>query len=50
MGVGFPFLRNVTGLSFFKLLGTGAGQGFSLAPLERLLTFFLLLAGIGLYH
>jgi len=32
MGVGFPFLRNVSGLSFFKLLGTGAGQGFSLAP------------------
>ena len=32
MGVGFPFLRNVPGLSFFKLLGTGAGQGFSLKP------------------
>jgi hypothetical protein len=32
MGVGFPFLRNVPGLSFFKLLGTGTGQGFSLAP------------------
>ena len=32
MGVGFPSLRNVPGLSFFKLLGTGAGQGFSLKP------------------
>ena len=32
IGVGFPFLRNVPGLSFFKLLGTGAGQGFSLKP------------------
>ena len=32
MGVGFPFLKNVPGLSFFKLLGTGAGQGFSLMP------------------
>ena len=32
MGVGFPFLQNVPGLSFFKLLGTGAGQGFSLTP------------------
>lgn len=32
MGLGFPFLQNVAGLSFFKLLGTGAGQGFSLMP------------------
>lgn len=32
MGIGFTFLQNTPGLSFFKLLGTGAGQGFSLQP------------------
>jgi heme-degrading monooxygenase HmoA len=32
MGIGFAALRNIQGLSFFKLLGTGAGQGFSLRP------------------
>ena len=32
MGIGFAFLQNTPGLSFFKLLGTGAGQGFSLQP------------------
>ncbi len=32
MGVGFVHLINVPGLSFFKFLGTGAGQGFSLRP------------------
>lgn len=32
MGIGFTYLQRIPGLCFFKLLGTGAGQGFSLRP------------------
>ena len=32
MGVGYRQLKNVEGLRFKKLLGTGGGTGFSLRP------------------
>jgi len=32
MGISFNQLQSIEGLSFFKMLGTGGGQGFSLRP------------------
>tara|TARA_B100001287_G_C22643662_1_gene511475 strand:+ start:847 stop:1518 length:672 start_codon:yes stop_codon:yes gene_type:complete len=32
MGEGYNFFKNVKGLLFFKFLGTGSGDGFSLFP------------------
>jgi hypothetical protein len=32
MGIAAPFFEKIPGLDFFKLLGTGGGNGFSLRP------------------
>ncbi len=53
MGMGFSFLKNVSGLHFFKLLGTGAGEGFSLFPdfsTYALLTVWEDSAGAALFY
>ncbi|MEL0202237.1 MAG: hypothetical protein VW892_06300, partial [Flavobacteriaceae bacterium] len=39
MGVGYRQLKDVTGLRFKKLLGTGGGDGFSLRPDFRTYAF-----------